>query len=92
MRHSGKLCFILATIAVIAFGATTLAKNPNLPADCEPCGSDYSDDRNPEESCSSLFMPVLAYKANGRLVGMKINRCWACTTPGVWCTTERPAP
>ena len=84
MRKSVLVVVAIVLVGIIVSGALALAASPKLPPNCEPCGNDFK--KVDPALCGLLFDPVDAYRASGNFVARYSNRCYACTTSGVFCT------
>jgi len=87
MRRAFTLAIVLSIVSVILVGTASLARSPNLPPNCIPCGNDFNG--VDPELCGLLFDPVDAYKASGNFVASYSNRCYGCTAKGVFCTVAQ---
>jgi hypothetical protein len=87
MRRGTAVVIALGIISVILVGTVSLARSPNLPPNCIPCGSEFKG--VDPQLCGLLFDPVDAYKASGKFVANYSNRCYACTAKGVFCTVAQ---
>jgi hypothetical protein len=87
MRRRIALFIAIGVVSVILVGTVSLARSPNLPPNCIPCGNEFKG--VDPQLCGLLFAPVDAYKASGNFVARYSNRCYGCTAKGVYCTVAQ---